>query len=92
MFALTDGDVEALPRVKTLTSPPKSVEHQVTTRPVSKRFHDHREIFWETECWDRTGLKNTMQWRTKIQTCLCLMCLLCSKVNTFKLMLVEHMS
>ena len=26
---LTDADVEALPKVKTLTSPPKSIEHQV---------------------------------------------------------------
>jgi hypothetical protein len=26
---LTDADVEALPKVKTLTSPPKSTEHQV---------------------------------------------------------------
>ena len=46
MIALTDADVESLPRVKTLTSPPKSIEHQVTTRPISNRFQDNGKIFW----------------------------------------------
>jgi hypothetical protein len=29
LTTLNDADVEALPKVKTLTSPPKSIEHQV---------------------------------------------------------------